>query len=101
RPGVAVLLELELRAGQHGAAGGRLAVVLLQLRLVLEGVVLRHRPVHVDEDEPLSLGGGMRGFWGLRVGGRLLGPFWWPVRQQAGERDQAEPGTRGLENLAS
>ena len=57
---LAVLGELELRRGQRAAAGADLAVVLLQLRLVLEGVHLRHRPFHEQEDDPLRLGGEVR-----------------------------------------
>ena len=47
--------ELELRRGQRAAAGADLAVVLLELRLVLAGVHLRHRALHEQEDDPLGL----------------------------------------------
>ena len=55
RPGLAVLRELELRPGQRPAPGADLAVVLLELRLVVERVHLGHRPVHEQEDDPLGL----------------------------------------------
>ena len=55
RPGLAVLSELKLRAGQGPAAGADLAAVLLKLRLVLQRIHLRHRPFHEQEDDPLGL----------------------------------------------
>ena len=64
RPALAVLLELEWRLHQIAGlalvigdgARQRLAVVLLQHRLVIEGVHLRRAAVHEQENNVLGLG---------------------------------------------
>ena len=58
---LAVLLEGKFRGGQFSAARAALAVVLLQRRLVVEGVRPGHCPLHEDEDDALGLGLEMRG----------------------------------------
>ena len=75
-------------------------VVVLEARLVLEGVELRHRPFHEDEDDPLRPGREVRFAREERAGSgggsRLL------LAQQTGESDIAEAGRhRGFQDLAA
>ncbi len=97
---LAVLAELpgraqQLRAVQPADRRG-LAGVGRQLRLVVERVDVRRRPVHAQEDHPLRPGrevrrpGRQRRALAGAIGGR-------GERRQPGEGDVAEPGGDGLQ----
>src|SRR5206468_4086928 len=82
------------------AAAVRPAVVGLELRLVVEGIDMAGAALHAQEDDPLGLRrevGRLRAERvGLRVGG-LRGLLVCEGR----EREVAEPGRGGLEQLAT
>ena len=95
--GLAVAGELELRGRQRAAAGADAGVVVLQPRLVLEGVELRHRSFHEDEDDALGLRREVRLLRQEGAGGACPGL----LSEQPGEGDVAEAGTGALEDLTA
>src|SRR5262249_17018648 len=102
RPSLAVLRELELRRGQCATVGTVLTVVLLDLRLVLEGVHLRHRSLHEQEDDALGPTFEVGRLRSQRVGTDGGGQGTRSVvAEQTSQGEIAEPGARCLQHLSS
>ena len=114
---LAVLLELPLRpddaalvllaAAAEGLDGDGLAVEVVELRLVVEGVDVRRAAVHEEEDDALGLGRQRRrlrrervGELVVRLGGRGLVEEA-GLREQAGQGDAGEAGAGFPEELAA
>ena len=66
-----------LRSVRRLPPGKRLAVILVEHRLGVEGIDLRHAAIHEQKDHALGLGRKVRGLWRERRG-RLCRPAGWP-----------------------
>ena len=87
----------QLGAGAEAATKG-LAVVLEQLRLVIEGVDVGRASAHAEEDHPLRLRRKVRVALGERIGGRALGPG---RMGEPREGEIAESATQRSEHVAA
>src|SRR5262249_47187093 len=101
RPRLSMPSEAELGSRQRAAPRTAAAVIALQAQLVLEGVHLRQRPFHEQEDDALRFDGIMRPPRRQRPLRRIgRGPLCM-LSEHSGESNVAKPRTCGFERLAT